>query len=381
MDNTEELSAFINQVIINLNSKHPFYGRVLIALWWEFSEEVPYAATDFKRIFLNPNFVQQIKDIGSLRESILCLEFVLVHELQHVIKMHYHRRGERDSRLWNIACDYNINNELIKYDIGVKPSFHLFEIYEGKYGDALEEEIYEDLLKNPPPEDDSKPDFGGTLKPSSGEGNNAPMDKGVLQQKIDGIVAAAAKSARDVGKLPGYLEDWIFEQKQPQINWRQKLKQFTGAAFPRDVSWEKLNRRMINSGVYVPAVIKNGVGNMSVVVDTSGSVSNEELQKLFSELNALRSDCCPERTQVILFESNVYFNEVFKHGENLEINEIRRGGTNYSKAFDEIAGNPQCVIVLGDLEDKLNFPAPKCPVLWVSVTDTRAPWGETVFLD
>ena len=36
--------------------------------------------------------------------------FVILHELWHVAKLHSIRRESRDPRLWNIACDYHINN-------------------------------------------------------------------------------------------------------------------------------------------------------------------------------------------------------------------------------------------------------------------------------
>ena len=65
-------------------------------------------ATDGKSIFYNPKFVDDHTD-----EEI---EGVLIHEACHVIWEHPLRKGNRNHKLWNVACDYAINNYLL-YDL------------------------------------------------------------------------------------------------------------------------------------------------------------------------------------------------------------------------------------------------------------------------
>src|SRR5690606_7515981 len=36
----------------------------------------------------------------------------LLHELWHIARLHMLRRGDRDPQIWNVACDYRINNDL-----------------------------------------------------------------------------------------------------------------------------------------------------------------------------------------------------------------------------------------------------------------------------
>ena len=49
------------------------------------------------------------------------IEFVIAHEILHCVFDHFTRREDRDPRLYNIACDYIVNNLLIRDRIGSNP--------------------------------------------------------------------------------------------------------------------------------------------------------------------------------------------------------------------------------------------------------------------
>ena len=65
-------------------------------------------------------------------------EGVLLHEGYHVILLHHIRMGNRNHKLWNIACDYAINNYI--YD---HTDFELPEggLWDEKYDHMTAEKI------------------------------------------------------------------------------------------------------------------------------------------------------------------------------------------------------------------------------------------------
>ena len=95
-------------------------------------------ATDGRRIFYNPVFINEISEEE--------LKGVLVHEALHCVYEHMLRRGKnRHPKVWNIACDYAINSFLV-YDL------HM-ELPEGgllkrKYHRMTAEQIYRILIND-----------------------------------------------------------------------------------------------------------------------------------------------------------------------------------------------------------------------------------------
>ena len=59
----------------------------------------------WSQLFYNPEFVSTL--------SAPELAGALAHEVMHPALQHHTRRGDRDRRRWNIACDYAINPMLI----------------------------------------------------------------------------------------------------------------------------------------------------------------------------------------------------------------------------------------------------------------------------
>lgn len=110
----------------------PFWGT--LSLYLEPIEDSEIAqgtmATDGKRLVWCPDFV----DALSAKE----LEGVVAHEVSHCALKHPLRRGKRDPELWNVACDYVINRDLIKAGFTLPKGVLL----DAKYNGMSEDEIY-----------------------------------------------------------------------------------------------------------------------------------------------------------------------------------------------------------------------------------------------
>ena len=86
---------------------HPFHACLLYRLnIVEASGQTQTMATDGKSIFFNPAWVDTL--------TVAEVAGVLAHECMHVAYGHHLRKGDRDHSIWNQACDYAINEGLIK---------------------------------------------------------------------------------------------------------------------------------------------------------------------------------------------------------------------------------------------------------------------------
>ena len=132
-------------------------------------------ATDGVRLFINPEFADSLPWLGKI--------FVILHEIMHNILSHGQRLAGRDARLFNIAADYEVNALLIDTtdDFDEKLIKELNGLYEKKYLSVPVEEIYRDLMKNPPPQpppkiDPRKPQGGGGTPPPGAQGQEGEAE-------------------------------------------------------------------------------------------------------------------------------------------------------------------------------------------------------------
>ena len=72
--------------------------------------------------------------------------FVMAHELLHVALRHHARRQGRDAFLWNVACDYVINEWLIEMQVGLMPDFGL--LYDPELKGLNAEAIYDGIVND-----------------------------------------------------------------------------------------------------------------------------------------------------------------------------------------------------------------------------------------
>ena len=96
---------------VGLLLRHPFFGNMATRLKVEHCDDwCPTAATDGKHLFYNTQFFNALTN----KE----IEFVIAHEILHCVFDHIIRREDRDAVIYNIACDYIVNNTLVRDSIG-----------------------------------------------------------------------------------------------------------------------------------------------------------------------------------------------------------------------------------------------------------------------
>lgn len=329
---------------------------------------------------------------------------VLYHEINHIIRNHFERRGDRDPKRWNAAGDREINDWFPTHmtppsmGIGSKkygmddaglPDDELAEWYFHRM-DQMELHAREDATAMDPgvgkcvthPGCDSKdvahknsgaPDWdiiskgkmhvpvcGGVAGNSDGnESDGKDGDSGVSQIEAEAIRRNVAEKVEDMAKkgrgdLPGSLVDWANEFLHPVIHWTNLLRKATRRASTQIAgdttqTFTKPPRRS-PPGIIMPKKIARRTV-AAFYIDTSGSVGDEEIQQSIAEVRGALRTALADLT-VSFVDAEVYTTSEVK-GSKVRTGQMQRGGTDMRKCFEHaltLRPRPNLIIVMTDGE-------------------------------
>lgn len=364
----------------------------------------------------NPDYLGSLTDLE--------LRGIIAHEVLHVANGHCWRRGERDSKRWNDACDYAITPVI--RDAGLVLPIGVLD--DARFHGKSAEEIYRHLAaedRQPPPslpsdgadegsasEDESnsssESDDDEEGENEDGEGqpvgaesaehrDDAPNpcgevrpypDSDAVQQEAAWQVAVlqAVKAARMHGSLSGSLQGMVELAVQPVVDWRAWLMRFAQQYAPTDYSYTLPNRRYTHLGLYLPALRQEAMGELVFVRDASGSVFDATQAAFAAEIQAVVDAVQPERLIVLDCDTRVTQAQTFERGDSVELEPIRGGGgTSFVDPFVHLAREgiePACLVYLTDMQGEFPSVPPQYPVLWASTTPIARlrppPFGEVV---
>ena len=387
-------------------NKQPFFATIALSLPFVEAEWLnpPTMATDMENIYFHPKWVED-HQMGEV-------EAVIAHEVLHVAYLHGLRRGHRNPLLWNIACDYAIN--LIVTDAGYKlPANALLdEKYRGMSANA----IYEELLKNAPKIKIKLPSMKGqgqggekgdgdqgdgdcivldgavfepgSIDPKTGEEGHGKTQSEIteLEQELKIKVKQAAANAKSRGTLPAGLEGLVEAVGKPKIDWKEYIQAWVSGITPDDYTWARPNRRMLaNHRVYMPTMTFNGAGVGVLSIDTSGSVSDEELVQYVTEIVGVIEICKPEKLYILQHDAILQREDIWEAGMDFRNLKIKgRGGTCIQPIFrrveqiDEQINWMICFTDMGICDYPRKEDAPGFPVLWAATGPMNAPFGQYI---
>jgi predicted metal-dependent peptidase len=200
----------------------------------------------------------------------------------------------------------------------------------------------------------------------------------------------AANSAKAQGNLPGIMQDYLAELLDPKIPWQQELAEWMTETVQEDYRWTPPNRRMIWTGMVLPGRADiSALGELVICIDTSGSMSPDEINSCLTEVNSLKQLCNPSKMWVHFCDTRITKTLEYEGTEDIDLvklDDISRGGTSFDPVFDwidERGVNPVGLIYLTDMECYLERDEPMFPVLWGSTTpnkDTAMPFGKVIYI-
>ena len=359
-----------------LNSQ-PFFASLVMRM--EVREatdkdpECPVAYTDGARIIYNSEVFAAMPEPERAG--------VLAHEVMHCALLHHLRREGRDPERWNIATDYAIN--IVLHDAGMKlPQGGLID---AQYRGMTAEEIYNKLPEQPSDQQKQKSAATGTV----GDGENAngtEGDKDAEERRWQQTLAEAAQAAKMSGHLPSALEIFINGQLAPKVRWAEALSRFMTERSPDDYSWQRPNRRFIGGGLFMPSrQSSNTLGEIVVAIDTSGSMTQELLERVAAELNDIKQAARPTKLHVVYCDSDIQHVDTFGLHDDIELALRGGGGTSFQPVFDWIEENeinPRCLVYFTDGYAEFPEQPHSYPVMWAIIDSSETPpWGEILHID
>ena len=213
------------------------------------------------------------------------------------------------------------------------------------------------------------------------EEDKAPADTTEgLEQRIREMVAQSANQARMKGKLPGYLKELVEGVLQPKLDWKTILQDMIVSCVKSDFCMMPPNKKHLYRGFILPGLTGTEI-NVACIIDTSGSISSKEMQEFLAEVKGI-CDAYEEYTIYLMTcDTEVHQRWEIRPFDPMPTVMEGRGGTDFREALAEAERLPVTSIIyltdgFGSYPDK----EPMVPVIWVSSTDYKYPWGQVIRL-
>ena len=418
MNNKDTLARATKELML----KEPFYGLFLITLNKVWRKNLDTAGVSKNginmQLAINPTFWDN-----------LCSEYkvgILKHELLHIAFHHLSLRDRyKDHRLFNIAADLEVNQYIDRKYLpgGNYPDQETYkadtEIFLNEVKRKLEakeitkEEAKEEMLKIPMRaiflEDFKELDLesrkgtdyyykklqeeqtaGGGNCPAfdelmEGNGNSeqqphhahttwnefddlSEAEKKLIEKQTDYQLKEVAKQVKKGrGYIPGEIADYInglFDDTPPKFDWKSFLRMFVGGSIKTFT--KKTRRKLSRRYEGQPGLRVKQKKHILVAVDTSGSVSDDELVEFFGEIHHMFKTGAD--VTVVQCDAAISSIKPYRRPEDGKIELHGRGGTSFQPVIDyynENQRNFSCLVYFTDGEACNPDPKPKGRMLWV----------------
>lgn len=367
----------LNSAISKLISFQPLYGEVFLHLNKRESTDIPTMAVGVIRrvdlaLYYNPEFVEGLSSTE--------LRGVLKHEALHVL-LHHLTRAKHfayNPRGYNIAADCAINCHIEGLPDGA--------LYPKQFGleDNQSSEFYYEKLKK------EAEKYGGDFNQViAGKGDTVDdhgmwdeFDDDIVEEKVRNIAEKAIKEQekKGWGNISGNLAGQIIAANKPKVNWKKEVRWFINKVvlMGRRSTRMRPNRRY---GISQPGTKRNYTSRLLVAFDTSGSVSDKQLQYFATELNGMIDHVIADFVQfdtIIQGKPEPYTKKASK------IKVKGRGGTCFEPVI-KLADEQRYDGLVIFTDGYAPFPKkPKCRMMW-AVCERDAgvefPYGKKVIIE
>ena len=412
----EQIKGYIRRLLLSrmrILNTHGFYGLLLMHMVYSIDENAETAYTDGSRIAFGPEFLESLTDSE--------LDFVMMHEILHVVLQHCIRGEDRDHERMNIACDIVVNSNILLENNMDHRSITLSKWGEsmhiapdGKEGHEYTAEQVYDMLPPTPPQKKKKASSSGWEKGRAKQEQGDPKDltsgghswddhsqwsqyeeddtlRDVWVKQFAEACEAISIREKTIGRgtLPLFAQRLLEKLRDPQVDWRTILNEFVQEEV-NDYSFSPPDRRFQESPFFLPDFNELGKNGEPVdilfMIDTSGSMSDKEITAAFSEVKgAIDQFDGKLKGWLGFFDAAIIEPKPFESVDDvLKIKPAGGGGTDFQIIFEYVHQHmenklPACIIILTD--GYAPFPqehlARDIPVLWlIDNSDVEPPWGK-----
>ncbi len=341
------------------------------------------------KLAYNPIFVNNVDDPT--------LRWALTHEIYHVALHHCTVRRPEDPKekgIWNKAADLAINS-LIQQTSDRRWNLDEVKLCWPKdmgFEEKLSLEQYLQLLREK--DDDGKGGNGGVYGSCGGGGDGDDegdkemgggfdshddwKDSEVVREIIRNKIEELSKRERVWGNMPGDVKARILAAQKSQVKWTKYLRQHLGNMITcrSESTFKRPNRRF---GYPYCGTKRKHSDRKLVLIDTSGSVGEEELAQFLVEVNKL---CEIQPVDLQLFDHQLQGPCRPFERRHVSYEFKGRGGTSFAEGFKLAEERRyQSVIMLTDgAADPIPKPRFVRDILWVITGEGKPPveWGKIV---
>jgi predicted metal-dependent peptidase len=361
----ETAESKILKARVRLLLSQPFFGNLLLYL--EPVEKkgmaMPTLATDGDHLFYDPGFVMSLP-----MEHLIA---VMVHEVGHIALRHLARRQGRNPMKWNLAADYAINDLIV--NTTDNNGCRMFQLPPGillnsDWHDQTAEWIYNKL---PDATDKKTLDDHDQWKDFDKDGSSEARE-----QEWKDRVARAAVDAMARGTLPGAWKTVVDDFLEPKLDWKTILTDTIVSNSRNDYRMFPPNKKHIWRGFYLPSMRGEEISIM-FGIDVSGSISDSEIQEALSEMVGIASQFTDYTIFLRCFDTRITGRWEIRPFDAVPQTVCGRGGTDFDEICREAEKTPgiSTLVIFSDLEAPFP-PEPRgIPIIWLSVGDTKPPFG------
>jgi len=370
---------------------------VLMVGTWEVRDDVPTAGTNGRDVFYGRSFINDADD--------KLTRFVVLHEYFHVMLMHmtvWQKMFEEDPQTANFAADAVIN--LMLHDLDPRGDFLTVwdnAVLDQQYRGMDTGEIYRAMKKQGQQQQQPKGANGKGAqqfdqhKPATGDEGDGEVGDALSAAEAEEVRktvdSALRQGALIAGKIGADVHRAFGDLLEPKVDWAEQLREWlrTTAAGNDLSTWRKPSRRWLAQDTYMPSRYTEAVRRVTIGVDTSGSISQVQLQRALTEIMCACETVRPEIVDVIYWDSRVAAHEVYEGDAVQTLAQTTKpkggGGTRVTSMREYMEREdikPEATIVFTDgyVEPDWGGQWPG-PVLWaISTKGMRAPSGVSLYV-
>jgi predicted metal-dependent peptidase len=332
---------------------------------------------------------------------------ILKHEMLHIINMHIVRQKDREHKKWNFSTDISINQliknipvdglqpETFKFDknLNAEQYYELFPIGFGGSGendDDSENQSNADTSGNGSGNSTGKGDeivdnnkkLKDMISSALHQVNSGMVGDHSKWQESEGDAEAAKEIARQMadtatqksrGLMPSECSDAITMLKmQEQVNWKKELRKIVGNRKAFSKLTIKKNDRRFPDRKDLRGKTNDHIADILVVLDVSGSMSDEELLYGLNETRAI-AEKAGAAVKIMQVDTEPKLIENFDP-KSRNFNRRGCGGTYLYPAIEYVMKNKirfDAVVLVTDgyIETTWDSKIPRVPFIWLVTQD------------
>jgi predicted metal-dependent peptidase len=372
MDKVLSLSKISKELLL----KEPYYGFFLLMLNKYWDNRIPTACVGKNginyQLRINEEFWTSLDDAKKMG--------LLKHELLHIafnhLTMHF---NFSDKRLANVAMDMEINQYI---DANMLPEGGItLESYpELNLNEKAGCRYYYDALRKAEKDKDEKGTSGSPgmdkLLDSLGNGDDptnhdweifddmSEAERKLVDKQTQRVLnQAKEQTVKRQGTVPGEIESQIILDVivPPKFDWKGFIRRFTGIStrvFTKKIR-RKENRRFSDN----PGLKIKMKQHMLLAIDTSGSVSDDELKEFMNEIHHIYKT----GVDITIVQCDTEIRSIAPYKGKFELGILGRGGTYFDPVlqyFNENLKQFTSLVYFTDGEAHASI-KPRGNVLWV----------------